>query len=72
MVYYLAGQKYRLTLLYEMMIVKREADFGHAMVILFSNSLKKLKQKKVNPCIRIPNLSTWQKRMMPAKQKQLC
>jgi hypothetical protein len=37
MVYYLAGQKYRLTLLYEMMSVKRGNDFGHASVILFSN-----------------------------------
>jgi len=37
MVYYLAGQKYRLTLPNEMMSIKRRADFGHATVILFIN-----------------------------------
>jgi hypothetical protein len=39
MVYYLAGQKYWLTLLNEMMTIKRGGDFGHAKVILFSNQI---------------------------------
>jgi hypothetical protein len=39
MVCYLAGQKYWLTLLNEMMTIKRGGDFGHAKVILFSNQV---------------------------------
>jgi len=36
MVYILAGQKYWLNLLNEMMSIKRMGDFGHATVILFN------------------------------------
>jgi hypothetical protein len=46
MAYYLDGQKYWGALLHEMMSIKGEPDIGHAMVILSSNCLKKLKQIK--------------------------
>jgi len=44
MAYYLVRQKYWLYLLLEMMSIKDETDFGHDMVILFSNQFKKPQQ----------------------------
>ena len=66
MAYYLVRQKYWLYLLLEMMSIKGETDFGHDMVILFSNQFKKPQQINGKiPCVRHPILSFWQKKLMP-------
>lgn len=55
MVYYLVRQKYWLYMLLEMMSIKGETDFGHAIVILFSNQFKspnKLTEKSLESGIQ--------------------
>jgi hypothetical protein len=66
MAYYLVRQKYWLYMLLEMMSIKGETDFSHNIVILFSNQFKSPQQIKGKiPGVRLPILSSWQKRMMP-------